>query len=74
MIVQHMNSSHLNPVTWKVYGDYLLEYSKTNPFDQQFGRPKFKFLKDRKSYDRRFYIENELPAKIMTKTADMFGI
>ena len=49
--VMHSASSHLNPITWYKYSQYVLEYAKTNPFEQQFSTPRFRFLKTQPQYD-----------------------
>lgn len=46
-------SSHANPITWKKYTEYFLDYAKTSPFEFQFSNPKITFLPDQKTYDVR---------------------
>jgi len=33
LAIVHSSSSHANPLTWKNYGDYFLDYAKTSPFE-----------------------------------------
>ena len=71
--VLHASSSHLNPITWYGYQGHILEYSKTNPFDQQFSTPSFKFLNNHGEYQRRYWVDYVLPSKVLNKTATLIG-
>jgi len=44
LTVKHCASSHLNPITWKKYSDYILEYSRIQPMEQMLGNLSIKVV------------------------------
>lgn len=44
LMVMHSSSSHSNPLTWKNYGDYFLDYAKTSPFEFQQSNPRIEWI------------------------------
>jgi hypothetical protein len=70
----HSSSSFANPVTWKNYAEQIFDYTKTSPFEFQFSNPRCEWISSIKTYERKFYYNYYLPARMTMKVAQMFGI
>ena len=64
LTVQHCGSSHANPILWSQYMTHIVDYSRKVPVENRVGSLRLRPV-SYKTYQRLFYLESVLPAKIM---------
>lgn len=72
--ILHASSSHTNPIGVYEYSNNVFKYASKHPFFPVFRQPRKRLDNlSPNAYAIRFYLENTLPAKLITKTSEILG-